>query len=940
VPFAGLRAQAPQHFVPLPAPIPRPPVIAIAGPVERPVVLQSVKVNAEIAGSVALTRVEMVFFNPNSRVLEGELQFPLLDGQSIVGFALDVDGKLREAVPVEKARGQAVFEDITRVRVDPGLLQVTQGNNFKLRVYPLMPQKTRTVVIRYSEALASAGTQRVYRLPLAYAAALPEFALRVRVAGNGAPKANGGELAFKRAGSEWIGSVERKEFAASGVLEVAVPAARGPLVQTQDFDGRTYFYAELPLAVEKAPRPAPRVVALAWDSSGSGADRDHAKEFALLGAYFSWMKNGEVLLQRVRDTAEPAQRFRIAQGDWRELRRALESTVYDGATNLGALTAPAEAEEVLLFSDGLANFGEGRLEMSGKRVHTVSAAVRSDPGLLRALAETSGGRYIDLLAESPRDAAAKLSQEWARVTAIDADGAVQLVRESAYPQGGRVAVAGVLREPEARLRIELALPGGRTRTVELPVRAARSGAMAAGLWARLRLAELEAEHDFNQAEIKRVGKAFGVVTRETSLIVLERVADYVRHDIVPPAELRAEYEQLMKVAVRRREADRHAHLEQIVRLFQEKQAWWAKDFPKDQPALEPVARDQLVPAQMQMERSARAAPASPMARSEARMAQGAPAAAERARADQPQPGGIAIQLKPWTPDAAYARRLREASAKDVYRVYLDERPGYRASTAFFLDAADVLLEKGQGDLAIRVLSNLAEMDLENRHILRILGYRLMQAGRASTAVAVFRKVLELAPEEPQSWRDLGLALAADKQFQKAVDALNEVVTRPWHGRFPEIELIALAELNAIAATAPGELDLSRVDARLAKNLPLDLRVVLSWDADNTDIDLWVTDPNGEKAFYGHRLTYQGGRMSQDFTGGYGPEEFSLKRAKPGRYKVEAQFYGHNQQIVAGATTLSLKLATYFGTPQQSERNVTLRLAGRSEIVFVSEFEVK
>src|SRR5205807_356793 len=85
---------------------------------------------------------------------------------------------------------------------------------------------------------------------------------------------------------------------------------------------------------------------------------------------------------RGRDSVEPVQRFRIAQGDWRELRRALESTVYDGATNLGALTVPAEAEEVLLVSDGLANFGDGRLQISGKRVHAISAAVRSDAGFL------------------------------------------------------------------------------------------------------------------------------------------------------------------------------------------------------------------------------------------------------------------------------------------------------------------------------------------------------------------------------------------------------------------------------------------------------------------------------------------------------------------------------------------------------------------------------
>ncbi len=150
---------------------------------------------------------------------------------------------------------------------------------------------------------------------------------------------------------------------------------------------------------------------------------------------------------------------------------------------------------------------------------------------------------------------------------------------------------------------------------------------------------------------------------------------------------------------------------------------------------------------------------------------------------------------------------------------------------------------------------------------------------------------------------------ADRQYQQAIDTLYEVVVKPWHGRFPDVEIITLAELNAIIATRGAKLDVSRIDPRLIKNLPLDLRVVLTWDADNTDIDLWVTDPNGEKAFYGHQLTYQGGRMSLDFTGGYGPEEFSLKRAKPGKYKVEAQYFGDRRQTVTGPTTLQVKLAT-------------------------------
>ena len=91
-----------------------------------------------------------------------------------------------------------------------------------------------------------------------------------------------------------------------------------------------------------------------------------------------------------------------------------------------------------------------------------------------------------------------------------------------------------------------------------------------------------------------------------------------------------------------------------------------------------------------------------------------------------------IALRPFQPDAAYARRLRDATDDQRYAVYLDERPGQLA--AFFMDAAEVFFSKGQTALGVRVLSNLAEMELENRHILRILAYRLSQAGLHALAV--------------------------------------------------------------------------------------------------------------------------------------------------------------------------------------------------------------
>ena len=84
-----------------------------------PVQLESVDIRADVLGRFAHTRIELVFRNPNARVLEGELQFPLAPGQMVTGFALDIGGEMRSAVPVDKSKGQQVFEDVIRTRSIP-----------------------------------------------------------------------------------------------------------------------------------------------------------------------------------------------------------------------------------------------------------------------------------------------------------------------------------------------------------------------------------------------------------------------------------------------------------------------------------------------------------------------------------------------------------------------------------------------------------------------------------------------------------------------------------------------------------------------------------------------------------------------------------------------------------------------------------------------------
>jgi uncharacterized protein YfaP (DUF2135 family) len=115
--------------------------------------------------------------------------------------------------------------------------------------------------------------------------------------------------------------------------------------------------------------------------------------------------------------------------------------------------------------------------------------------------------------------------------------------------------------------------------------------------------------------------------------------------------------------------------------------------------------------------------------------------------------------------------------------------------------------------------------------------------------------------------------------------------------------------------------------------------VLNWNRASTDIDLWVTDPDNERCFYGHRSTQMGGRISHDFTQGLGPEQFLLKKAAKGRYKVEVNYYGDTQVRLAGETTLLIEVFTHYGTPQQKRNLVTLQMKpGSKGAVYVGDFE--
>jgi len=959
----------------MPPPDWRPPAIAVNHNAGQPIQLRAASVEVDVFGDQARSRVELRLFNPNPRVLEGELQFPLQEGQVVTGFALDVNGRLRDAVPVPKAKGQEIFEDIRRRRVDPGLLEAAAGNQYKLRVYPIPAMGERRVVLSITETLARQRDAGVLRVPLAFASTVGQLQVSVRAHGAArqdvqllqAPAGTG--LNAGSTGMEL--SLQKNQWQApqgpAGWLQLALRRTGKPQVMVGETAGKTFFAGQIDVRDEPVRRPAPSHIALVWDASASAAAQ--ARVLPVLEAYFRKLGQPVKLsLLVVRNKAEAVRSLTVAPGRFEELADVLRAEPFDGSSNFDDLPIPADVDTTLMVTDGLMTDGKKSIRYTHTApVMVINGAASADMARLARLADRTGGALVDAALQSPDEGAqAMLMQGW-RITKLDSLSARQLVAPTTRISQGRISVAGELLDSSARVDITLAHPDGRRRTLALQVNAKPvSGHWPGQQWAQWRSAELAENPGLNSGELQRIAAAHGIVGPNSSLIVLELASDYARYSLPAPPELADEVARLGQQQLAQAAQTRQAHIEAMVRQFDEKQRWWDKDFPKDTPKrAEPKAEMQVsqgglgslagtARSREQARPTPMPAPAAPAAAAPAAPApSAAPAMAAEARADTADlrrakqaaaAPAATIALQAWTPDAPYMKRLQNAGKDDLYRVYLDERAAYLSSSSFYMDAAGVFFERGLPELGLRVLSNLAEMNLENRQLLRLYAYRLVQARRNDLAVPVFERISELAPNEPQSWRDLGLALAESGQPQRAVNALWEVVSQPWNGRFAGINMIALAELNAIAAQASAggqpALDLGRVDTRLRRNLPLALRVVMAWDTDDTDIDMWVSDPNGERASYANRLSYQGGAMSPDATGGYGPEEFSLKTAKPGKYGVEAQFFGHRQQVLSAGTTVMVRVTTGFGTSQARDEWTTLRLTRGQETVRVAEIELR
>jgi hypothetical protein len=547
--------------------------------------IEEASVKVQVTGSVVSTEMELMFRNPTARMVEGEFVLPLPAGATVSSYALEVNGALREAVAVEKERARVAYESIKRQMIDPGIVECEAGNVYRTRVFPVPASGTKRLRIGYVETLRQEAGGFRYRVPLKFEGLLNEFRCEIGGAGSGELVLNGEvPVAFATDPASGKRSCVAKVVRLAGELELKLPLPAGPELVVEGGKTPVFLLSDVFPPMPEVKRPALRSVLLFWDASESGAGRDQGPTFRLLDAWFREQGEVKVVLKWLRDGIGEGGTHEVRGGDWSAVRRLLETVDYDGGTSLDGLAVGAkEADAAIYCGDGVATLGRttGLIE---RPLLVLKRGAGELAASLREWMERSGGIEVEVDRMETAAALRKMLVLPFRVVEVSGEAVKDFQVETGELRPGQaLRVSGSL-NGEGASKVEIAFGVGtevklRRKVAYWEVR--QETGVLRRLWAQRRLLDMERAPERDAGKITAHCIEHGLVSDETSLIVLERFEDHVRYEIPPPeADLRVRYDEALA-------AKRRGSSGNLTSVWRSRLNWYERSFPDRDYVLRP-----------------------------------------------------------------------------------------------------------------------------------------------------------------------------------------------------------------------------------------------------------------------------------------------------------------------------------------------------------------
>ncbi len=917
--------------------------------------IQGMQVFAKVDGFRARVLIDFYFHNPDDTQYEGTFKLRLPEGASPYFLAfgeskVELDDKLgkpkpdtlydddkaarksryepkeimmqreaswiepKEARMVPKKQASRAYKQTVRQRVDPALMEWGGAGVFNARIFPIQPKKVHRVVVGYDMNIERLDDDLVWSLPLPKD--LPSSSVNLQIA-----KLPGTDITISTMGEPPLADgdnlyVHQRDLKVDSV-DVRIKGVPQIAIQSDEAGLGSLF----------AARVQPNLPAVKTGSGSQDALLLMDKSLSANPEKFNiWVTMAKKLLDENRDSIK---RFNVIFFDvetraWRndfvantpEQVNALideaNTMSLEGATDLGAALRRATAllgqseeltgrADLFLLSDGAITWGEGdafllseQLKRGGK-VGSIFAyrtgLAGTDTRMLSHLTRETGGALFSVVGESEITQAVKAHRNRPfTLKSVKIPGAKDIViagRPQVIYPGQRLLLAGrgLLDAKKTEVIFELERTG-KVIEVKSSIEHVVNSPLASRTYGQIAVDHLEELLGSTRPFAEAYARHFRVAGKSTSLLMLESEADYEQHGIVPRDDLGAIKERTVKVAML------NAFDEMALRLGDARAAlFYIIEELGTMPGVEAKLPEKLMEALKDLPREA-------------------------------------FEMK--SSDLACTLPQKKQVSRDLLAALAKRDVSYDLVSK----EAERRLKKGSKGDALRAVSSLVEQSPGDNILALDVGYSAMNWGLPGHAYYLFERVADARPYEPQAWRALANAAVAQKKHALATAYFEIGLAGSWDSRFGEFKRILAQDylrfINTQGQSAPGALE-NYLSGRRSAVMDIfgvksaDMVITITWNTDNTDVDLHVMEPSGEECYYGHRQTKSGGELTQDVTQGYGPEMYVLKKAPKGKYRVRAKYFSSDRNRKSARTKVHATIIRNWGRKDESveQRIVTL-----------------
>ena len=811
----------------------------------------------------------------------------------------------KEARVVPKEKAALAYTSTAKQRIDPALMEWAGPDVFNCRVFPLNPDKLHRIVIGYDVDLTEVGSEWAYLLDL------PQYEVPTLVSvdvatGSGKAPTFAPEVDVESFDQRHRVTLENPDF---DLLEVRMPTADLMLTDSQYFAGRHTFLPPLSTIQGNAPSQGVFLLDVSLSSSPDKLNIWLDLMEATLNESRSTLKQFKVIAFNIEAFAWQDQLVANNEQNVAAMRQWANQLTLEGATDIDlALRQGAAASDgetaLFLMSDGAGTWGEDQawaLSSALPATHTVYAYQTGLSGtnvaLLNHLTRESGGSLMTVTGPTSIASAAKAWQNspW-KLEKIEVDGAEDVLiagRPQYLYSGQPLLLTGRSDQDELDLSLVLSLDG-KQRKIKISFNEHLSSPLAGRSYGQVATAQLESFQHLTEDQSIAYATHFDVPGQTCSFVMLESEADYASFNIRDEDQTFVVNNSPVSESVMKALSSVTEELKDARTAF----VRWTERL-ENQPGFT-------------FERSPRLN----------KLLELLPSESFR----------IESELLNGT-ETRQSANLDESYLNTLAKAELD----YDAIES----EADERLRTASRDDALKAWSSLVEKSPGDGVLLRDVAFQAMAMDYTGQACYLLRKAARQRPWEPQTYHALGLALSDQGNTGLAAAYFEIALNGQWNERFGEFRtIVALDYVRMLRQTVSGELPAlpsGYADERLKDlNTELNLKdadvvVTISWNTDNTDIDLHVVEPDGTEVYYRNPTSSNGGRLTKDVTQGYGPEMYVMEDAPGGRYEIKANFYGSDASRTSARTRIICTTYRNWGTAQETMTRKTIKLSRAEEM---------